>query len=125
MQNFDAPTLVAVRQAYGHRLAMLGGIDKYVLRQDKAAIRRELEYKLQPLMRKAAACSDWITRSPTARRWRTTVTTSISVAKFSVCPHAIRPAKAGRGWGCKMDPTQRFSQTMVPLSTVAKLTHST
>lgn len=43
--------MVAVRQAYGHRLAMLGGIDKYVLRQDKAAIRRELEYKLQPLMR--------------------------------------------------------------------------
>ena len=32
---------------------MLGGIDKHVLRQDKDAIRRELEYKLQPLMREA------------------------------------------------------------------------
>lgn len=47
--------MVAVRQTYGHRLAVLGGIDKYVLRQDKAAIRRELEYKLQPLMR-AGGC---------------------------------------------------------------------
>jgi hypothetical protein len=30
---------------------MSGGIDKHVLRQDCAAIDRELEYKLQPLMR--------------------------------------------------------------------------
>ena len=43
--------VVALRKGYGERLAMLGGIDKHVLRQDKAAIRRELEYKLQPLMR--------------------------------------------------------------------------
>jgi hypothetical protein len=43
--------VVALRKTYGERLAMLGGIDKHVLRQDKAAIRRELEYKLQPLMR--------------------------------------------------------------------------
>jgi len=43
--------MVAVRKKYGRRLQMLGGIDKHVLRQDKAAIRRELEYKLQPLMR--------------------------------------------------------------------------
>ncbi len=42
--------MVAVRKQYGRRLAMLGGIDKHVLRQDKTAIRRELEYKLQPLM---------------------------------------------------------------------------
>jgi uroporphyrinogen-III decarboxylase len=41
---------VAVRKQYGRRLAMLGGIDKYVLLRSKADIRRELEYKLQPLM---------------------------------------------------------------------------
>lgn len=39
--------LVACRARYGPRLAYLGGIDKHVLRQDRAAIRRELEYKLQ------------------------------------------------------------------------------
>ena len=43
--------MVALRKQYGQRLAMLGGIDKHVLRQDKAAIRAELEYKLQPMMR--------------------------------------------------------------------------
>ena len=43
--------IVQVRQQYGKQLMMLGGIDKHVLRGDQAAIRRELEYKLQPLMR--------------------------------------------------------------------------
>jgi uroporphyrinogen-III decarboxylase len=43
--------IVTVRRKYGHRLAMLGGIDKHVLRRSKDEIRRELEYKLQPLMR--------------------------------------------------------------------------
>jgi uroporphyrinogen-III decarboxylase len=42
--------IVAVRHKYGRRLAMLGGIDKHVLRRDRAAIRRELEYKLQPAL---------------------------------------------------------------------------
>ena len=41
---------VAVRRKYGPRLAMLGGIDKYVLLKSKAEIRKELEYKLQPTM---------------------------------------------------------------------------
>jgi hypothetical protein len=45
--------IVALRKAYGRGLAMAGGIDKHVLRQDKAAIRRELEYKMQPLMRQS------------------------------------------------------------------------
>jgi uroporphyrinogen-III decarboxylase len=45
--------IVALRKQYGKRLAMLGGIDKHVLRQGRAAIRRELEYKLQPLMRQS------------------------------------------------------------------------
>ncbi len=43
--------IVALRKQYGSRFVMLGGIDKHVLRQDQEAIRRELEYKLQPLMR--------------------------------------------------------------------------
>ena len=43
--------MVELRRQYGNRLMMLGGIDKFCLLQDKAAIRRELEYKLQPLMR--------------------------------------------------------------------------
>ena len=41
----------ATRQKYGRRLAILGGIDKHVLRRTKEEIRRELEYKMQPLMR--------------------------------------------------------------------------
>jgi uroporphyrinogen-III decarboxylase len=42
--------IVALRKQYGKKLGMLGGIDKHVLRKDKAAIKRELEYKMQPLM---------------------------------------------------------------------------
>jgi hypothetical protein len=40
--------IVAVRKRYGNRLAILGGIDKHVLRRSKAEIDRELEYKMQP-----------------------------------------------------------------------------
>jgi hypothetical protein len=43
--------IVQLCKAYGQKLAMLGGIDKHVLRRDRESIRRELEYKLQPLMR--------------------------------------------------------------------------
>jgi uroporphyrinogen-III decarboxylase len=43
--------IVEVRKKYGRRLAMQGGIDKHVLRRSKEEIRRELEYKMQPLMR--------------------------------------------------------------------------
>lgn len=41
---------VALRKAYGKRFAMLGGIDKHVLRRTCGEIDRELEYKMQPLM---------------------------------------------------------------------------
>jgi uroporphyrinogen-III decarboxylase len=44
--------IVELRKRYGDKLAFKGGIDKHVLRQDKAAIRRELEYKMQPMMRR-------------------------------------------------------------------------
>ncbi len=42
--------MVELRKKYGTKLAFKGGIDKHVLRMDKEAIRKELEYKLQPLM---------------------------------------------------------------------------
>ena len=43
--------VVKLRKLYGTRLAMLGGIDKHIVRQSRQAIRQELEYKLQPIMR--------------------------------------------------------------------------
>jgi len=48
--------MVALRKQYGKRLTTSGGIDKHVLRQDRDAIDRELEYKLQPLMRDTGGC---------------------------------------------------------------------
>jgi uroporphyrinogen-III decarboxylase len=42
--------VVAVRERYGGRLAILGGIDKHVLRRSREEIDRELEYKMQPLL---------------------------------------------------------------------------
>lgn len=42
--------IVTLRKKYGTKMAFKGGIDKHVLRQDKEAIRKELEYKLQPIM---------------------------------------------------------------------------
>ena len=51
MEPAAGMNIVQVRQTYGKRLAMLGGIDKHVLRQSRHAIREELEYKLQPMMR--------------------------------------------------------------------------
>ncbi len=43
--------IVAVRQKYGKKLAMQGGIDKFALLRGREAIRAELAYKMQPLMR--------------------------------------------------------------------------
>lgn len=43
--------MVALRGKYGNRLAMRGGIDKFVLKRSREEIRAELEYKMQPLMR--------------------------------------------------------------------------
>ncbi|HEX2949103.1 MAG TPA: uroporphyrinogen decarboxylase family protein [Armatimonadota bacterium] len=42
--------IVALRKHYGNRLAFKGGIDKHVLRLGHDDIRKELEYKMQPLM---------------------------------------------------------------------------
>lgn len=43
--------IVELRKKYGKRLSMAGGIDKFVLTKGADAIRAELEYKMQPLMR--------------------------------------------------------------------------
>ncbi len=42
--------IVRVRQQYGRRAAVSGGIDKHILRRSKPEIRAELEYKMQPFM---------------------------------------------------------------------------
>ena len=47
--------IVKLRETYGKRLAFTGGIDKHVLRESRAAIRNELEYKMQPHMRTGTA----------------------------------------------------------------------
>ncbi|MFO7636668.1 MAG: uroporphyrinogen decarboxylase family protein [Clostridia bacterium] len=43
--------IVEVRKKYGNALSLKGGINKYVLKEGREAIRKELEYKMQPLMR--------------------------------------------------------------------------
>ncbi len=45
--------IVQTREEYGDNLAMMGGIDKHVIRRSKSEIREELEYKLQPKMQDA------------------------------------------------------------------------
>jgi len=47
--------IVQVRKQYGNRLATLGGTDKHVIRRSRQAIREELDYKLQPMMRQGGA----------------------------------------------------------------------
>jgi hypothetical protein len=42
--------IVQIRARYGDRLAFYGGIDKHVLRQGKAEIDAELEYKIPPMV---------------------------------------------------------------------------
>jgi len=42
--------IVETRKKYGNRLAIIGGIDKFVLFKSKEDIRKELEYKMQPMM---------------------------------------------------------------------------
>jgi len=44
--------LVKLREKYGKRIYIKGGLDKHTLRQDKAAILAELEYKMSEPMLK-------------------------------------------------------------------------
>jgi len=48
--------IVEIRKKYGNSFAMLGGIDKHVLRKSKEEIRKELEYKTQDCMRGGGMC---------------------------------------------------------------------
>jgi len=43
--------VVKIREKYGTRLALYGGIDKHVIRRSKEEITAELEYKIPPLVR--------------------------------------------------------------------------
>jgi len=43
--------IVQVRETYGTKLALMGGIDKHVLRRSKEDILAELEYKIPPIVR--------------------------------------------------------------------------
>ncbi|NQT58710.1 MAG: hypothetical protein HQ557_06985 [Bacteroidetes bacterium] len=47
--------IVEVRKKYGKSLSVSGGVDKHVLRSTKENIRKELEYKLQPMMQTGGA----------------------------------------------------------------------
>jgi uroporphyrinogen-III decarboxylase len=47
---------VAIRKKFGRQFAMLGGIDKHVLRRSREDIKKELEYKLQDCMRGGGMC---------------------------------------------------------------------
>jgi len=41
---------VKIGEQYGNRLAFYGGVNKHVLGQSRGAIRRELEYKVPPML---------------------------------------------------------------------------
>jgi len=44
--------IVEVREKYGNRLSLKGGLNKYVIKEGREAIRRELDYKMQESMKK-------------------------------------------------------------------------
>jgi len=50
MEPASGMDIVQLRKKYGNRLSFKGGINKYVLRDSKQAILKELEYKMQPIM---------------------------------------------------------------------------
>lgn len=52
MEPGSSMDIVDVRKKYGNKLVLKGGINKYVIKEGKEAIRKELEYKMQPLMQK-------------------------------------------------------------------------
>jgi Uroporphyrinogen decarboxylase (URO-D) len=47
---------LTLREEFGHDLRLIGGIDLDVLREDKEAIRRELQAKVLPLLAKGGYC---------------------------------------------------------------------
>ncbi|MCD6322241.1 MAG: hypothetical protein J7L77_04375 [Clostridiales bacterium] len=52
MEPGSGMDIVQLFEKYGDKLSLKGGINKYVIKTGKDAIRKELEYKMQPLMQK-------------------------------------------------------------------------
>lgn len=52
MEPGSGMDIVQVFEKYGEKLSLKGGINKYVIKEGKEAIRKELEYKMQPSMQK-------------------------------------------------------------------------
>lgn len=85
--------IVQLRKKYGNRLAFKGGIDKHVLRQDKDAVLKELEYKLQPLMQQGGMVFGLDHRIPNGtplETYRYYVKTAREILGL--------PPVSGRGW---------------------------
>jgi uroporphyrinogen-III decarboxylase len=85
--------IVELRKKYKNRLALKGGIDKHVLRQGKDAILKELEYKLQPLMRQGGTVFGLDHRIPNGtplEAYRYYVKTAREILGL--------PSKMGSGW---------------------------
>ena len=96
--------MVATRQKYGTRLAILGGIDKHVLRRSKEEIRRELEYKMQPLMRQGGTVFGLDHRIPNGtplESYRYYVTLG---ARSSASRRWTAEAEAGGEWRSEVEP---------------------
>jgi uroporphyrinogen-III decarboxylase len=88
--------IVEVRKKFGQQMVMRGGIDKHVLRKDKKAIREELEYKMQPLMKQGGCVFGLDHRIPNGtplENYRYYVETGREILGLPV-----RKAK-DRGWG--------------------------
>ncbi|MFA7204862.1 MAG: uroporphyrinogen decarboxylase family protein [Saccharofermentanales bacterium] len=86
--------IVELRKKHGNKLAFKGGIDKHVLRQDKEAIRRELEYKLQSLMQQGGTVfglDHRITNGTSIENYRYYVDTAREIL-------GIPPRGENRGW---------------------------
>ncbi len=84
--------IVALREKYGRKLAFKGGINKHTLREDKEAIRKELEYKLQPHMREGNVfgLDHRIPNGVTLENYRYYVDTARELLEL--------PRRNGKGW---------------------------
>jgi hypothetical protein len=90
--------IVRVRETFGTRLAVMGGIDKHVLRRSRQEIVAELEYKLQPKMRQGGTVFGLDHRIPNG--------TPLENYRFYVRKAreilGLPPAEAGKGGWARM-----------------------
>lgn len=87
--------MVKTRRKFGRRLALKGGIDKFVLGENREAIRAELEYKMQPLMREGGTVFGLDHRIPNGtplEAYRYYVETGREIL-------GLPPRGDSRGWG--------------------------